>query len=127
MTVGQYKLLEELDELKASLITEPVKQPRELLLGEGYEGVHDSAALLVLLPLVEEGLVSQLVVQAHGPEARSLEEKVEVLIIGFVTLFRPLVHRCGLLGLFCRNFGSLGLRLTVRFECDEVWLFTLNC
>jgi len=124
--MGQHNLLQELDELKASRITEPVEQPGELLLSEGHEGVQDRAALLILLPLVEEGLVSQLVVQAHGAEAGSLEEKVEVLIVGLVALFRTLVHRGGLLDLFDRGL-NFRLRLSVRIECYEVWLFTLNC
>ena len=37
VTMRQHNLLEKLNELKASLITEPVKQPGELLLSEGNE------------------------------------------------------------------------------------------
>jgi len=80
--------------------------------------------LLVLLPLVEEGLVCQLVVKAHCTEARALKEEIEVLIVVSVALFGAFTN--ALAYLFLGLFFDDGNRIRLAIKVERYQLGALS-
>ena len=92
MSMGEDKELDKLNELKLSRLRQLVNESWELLLDVVNERFEHSVGLFVRLPLVEEGLVSELIVESHSTETSPLEEELKVLIVILLTLLRP--SRC---------------------------------